>query len=112
MQRLTAKEQFENIENRAVVLKQRHRTLLKETMQSSVTKTIKLKRGGIKTKEKGQGRTWMCKIALYITTQSKQNAQNSILKLANDAGRSSALLSGHLPTSHETLLWQITHPVN
>lgn len=46
MQRLTAKEQTENIENRPVVLKERHGTLLKETTrQSLLTKTIKLKRG-------------------------------------------------------------------
>lgn len=44
MQRLTAKEQSENIENRPVVLKERHRTLLKETAQQSLlTKTIKLR---------------------------------------------------------------------
>jgi len=45
MQRLTAKEQSENIENRPFVLEERHRTLLKETAQQSLlTKTIKLKR--------------------------------------------------------------------
>lgn len=45
MQRLTAKEQSENIENRRLVLQERHSTPLKATTQQLLlTKTIKLKK--------------------------------------------------------------------
>lgn len=45
MQRLTAKVQSENIENRRLVLKERHSTPLKATAQQSLlTKTTKLKK--------------------------------------------------------------------